>query len=106
MGRRGGLGAALRWAVAVLTVVADLEISQEIDVKKNVEVNVTVQRPWALWLSGFLAAIAVVHAVPLVVREDVFLAGVQLTTTATLTTTAISLLLSVAARRFAGVQRA
>lgn len=65
---------------------------------------VTVQRPWALWISGFFAAIAAVHAVPLVVREDVVLAGVQLTTTAALGTTVVSFVLSMVARKFAGMQ--
>jgi len=61
----------------------------------------TIQHPWALWLSGFLAAAAVVHAVPLIIRHDLIIAGVQLTTTATVITTVVSMLLSVGAWKMA-----
>ncbi len=51
----------------------------------------TVIRPWALWVSGFLGAVGVVHAVPLFIRHDLIIAGVQLSTTTTLIATLVCL---------------
>ena len=65
-----------------------------------------IERPWALWGSGFLAAFGGAHAVPLLIRHDLVIAGLRLTTTATLVTAVVSFALSAGLFRLAGLTRA
>jgi len=52
------------------------------------------KHPWLYWLSGFFAAVGVVHLLPLVVRHDLSIGGALLTTEATAITTVVALVLS------------
>ncbi|MCO4760909.1 MAG: hypothetical protein KC502_05355 [Myxococcales bacterium] len=64
----------------------------------------SIERPWALWISGFLAAVCTVHAVPLIIRHDLVIAGIQLSTTAALATAIFTLIAGFGAFKFAGLQ--
>ncbi len=61
----------------------------------------TVNHPWALWASGFFGAVCAVHAVPLIVRHDLVIAGVVLSTPTAGATAGVALLLSLAGWRYA-----